>query len=150
MTGHFLCCARPSASTPKAAHAHNTLALVVFARAEREYDTTPDAPEVQAWFAEARDHAKQATELLPSYGEAYLFWGLSLKYLGQPVEAIERLRTGVALLPADVRLQLSLGQTLLETGHNGEAEIHLENAHRIAPNDPRPLQALERLRKKKD
>jgi tetratricopeptide (TPR) repeat protein len=133
---------------PNHAHAHYTLALVVFARAEREWQTRPDAPEVKAWFGEARDHAKKAAELRPSYGEAYLFWGMSQKYLGQPEAAIAPLRSGVALLPADGRLQLGLGQALLEAGHGAEAAIHLENARRIAPDDPRPIQALDRIRKK--
>jgi tetratricopeptide (TPR) repeat protein len=134
---------------PKSAHAHYTLALVVFARAEVAWQTTPDAPEVKAWFGEASAHAEKAAELRPNYGDAFLFWGLSLKYLGRPEAAIARLRQGVALLPADGRLQLALGQTLLEAGHSLEAATYLENAHRIAPDDPRPIQALERLRTKK-
>jgi tetratricopeptide (TPR) repeat protein len=134
---------------PNSAHAHYTLALVVFARAEVAWQTTPDAPEVKAWFGEASAHAEKAAAMRPNYGEAYLFWGLSLKYLGRREDAIAPLRQGVALLPADGRLQLALGQTLLEAGHSLEAATYLENAQRIAPDDPRPTQALERLRTKK-
>jgi tetratricopeptide (TPR) repeat protein len=126
--------------------AHCSLALVVFARAEIEWHANPNAPYLKEWFAEARDHARRASELRPTYAEAYLWWGLALKYLGEPEAAIEPLRIGVAQSPADFRLQFSLGDVLVDTGRLKEAESYLDNARKLSPNDPRLAAALERLR----
>jgi tetratricopeptide (TPR) repeat protein len=135
---------------PKSAFAHYSLAQVVFARAERVWQTEPNSPQVLEWFRESLDHAKQAAELRPGYAEAYLFWGLSLKYLGRPEEAVEPLRRGVAGQPANKEQHLALGQALLESGQlTDEAENCLEAARRLAPDDPRPIQALDSLRLKK-
>jgi tetratricopeptide (TPR) repeat protein len=141
---------------PKSAFAHLSLAKVVFARAERVWHDRlaqkelPDPPQVNAWFHESLDHAKEAAELRPGYAEAYLFWGLSLKYLGRPEEAVEPLRHGVAGQPDNKEQHLALGQALLEAGQfTDEAETCLEAARRLAPDDPRPIQALDSLRLKK-
>jgi tetratricopeptide (TPR) repeat protein len=134
---------------PDNAAAHYSLALALFARAEREWQTTPGSSQLKAWFREAVEHARRATKLRPSHAQAYLIWGLSLKYLGEPAAAVAPLREGVACAPADLDLQLGLGEVLLETGELKEAATHLENARRLAPTDPRPEQALKRLRQKK-
>jgi len=42
-------------------------------------------------------------------------------------------------------LQLALGEALLEAGQSTEAQIHLQNAQRLDPKDPRPSAALKRL-----
>jgi Flp pilus assembly protein TadD len=132
---------------PDNASAHSALALALFARAEREWHTSPGSPQPKAWFWEAVEHARRATQQRPSLAAAYLYWGLSLKYLGELKSAVEPLRKGVACAPADRELQLGLGEVLLELGQLKEAEIHLTNALRLAPpNDPRPARALERLR----
>ena len=133
---------------PDNAAAHYALALTLFARAEREWQKTPGAPRLKEWLREAVEHARQATVLRPSHAEAYLCWGLSLKYLGEPAAAVAPLREGIACTPADLTLQLSLGEVLLELGQWKKAAVHLENARRLAPEDPRPAQALERLRQK--
>jgi tetratricopeptide (TPR) repeat protein len=134
---------------PDSSSAQYALALVVFARAERDWQTTPGAPHLSAWFREARDHAERACDLRTDYAEALLIWGMSLKYLGQPAAALAPLRRGVAAQPASRELQLGLGLALLEAGQGAEAETYLENARRLAPSDPRPVQALERLRKQR-
>jgi Flp pilus assembly protein TadD len=134
---------------PDNAVAHSALALVLFARAEREWHTSPGLPQLKEWFREAVEHARQATQLRPGHAQAYLYWGLSLKYLGEPAAAVEPLRKGVTCAPADFELQYGLGEVLLEVGRLKEAEVHLSNAQRLAPNDPRLLGALKRLRLKK-
>jgi tetratricopeptide (TPR) repeat protein len=98
---------------------------------------------------EALEHARLAAELRPEHAEAYLFWGLALKHLGESAEAVGPLRKGVARRPTSFELQLALGEVLLETGQVGEAQTHLDHARRLDPNDPRGAQALERLRRKK-
>jgi Flp pilus assembly protein TadD len=133
---------------PDSAHAHYSLALALFSRAEREWQTAPRTAQLTDWFREAETEARKAAELRPEHARAYLFWGLSLKYLGDPAAAVAPLRQGVACQPGDLELQLGLGEVLLETGQLPLAKTHLENAARINPSDPRPARALERLREK--
>jgi tetratricopeptide (TPR) repeat protein len=130
---------------PQSAHAHFSLGAVLCGRAEREWQATPGAEQVKQWFREAIDHSRRAADLRPDHARAYLHWGVALKYLGDPAAAIAPLKKGVACHPADSDLQLVLGEVLLETGNTQEAATHLENARRLAPNDPRPAKLLERL-----
>jgi tetratricopeptide (TPR) repeat protein len=131
---------------PGNTQAQYTLALVQFTRAEKEWQQAPGSAEVKGWFREAVEHARRATELKPDHAQAYLFWGLALKYLGEPAGAVPPLRQGVACRPENLELQLALGEALLESGQGREAETYLENARRLDPNDPRPVRDLERLR----
>jgi tetratricopeptide (TPR) repeat protein len=130
---------------PDSASVHGTLAQVVFAQAAREHNREPGCAAAREGFAEVLAPARRATELKPDHALAYLFWGLALKYLGRPREALEPLRRGVACRPEDFELQLGLGEALLEAGLPGEARAHLDNARRLEPDDPRPARALERL-----
>jgi tetratricopeptide (TPR) repeat protein len=136
------------AIAPESAHAHYSLGAVLCGRAEREWESTPGSSQVKNWFQEAIDESRRAAELRPDHARAYLHWGVSLKYLGDPAGAIAPLKKGVACHPADFDLQLVLGEVLVETGNAKEAANHLENARRLNPNDPRPGQFLERLKNK--
>ena len=136
------------AMAPESDFARYTLALALFARAEREWQTTPGAAELKEWFREAVVHAQRATELRVDHAKAYLVWGLALKYLGEPRSAVAPLKKGIACHPADFELQYGLGEVLLELGRSQEAESHFENARRINAQDSRPGAALERLHKK--
>jgi tetratricopeptide (TPR) repeat protein len=130
---------------PDSANTHTALAVTLFARAEKEWQTSPQAPRVKEWFREVIEHARRATELRTDHAHAYLYWGLSLKYLGEPATAIAPLRNGVACQPANLALQQALGEALLEAGEYAEARTTLENARLLAPKDPRTAKALERL-----
>jgi tetratricopeptide (TPR) repeat protein len=131
---------------PDSANAEYTLALALYSRAERDWQNSPGADQLKQWFREAVQHARRATALRPDHAKAYLFWGLSLKYLGDFKAAIAPLQKGIACNPADFELQYGLGEVLMETGRGAEAEKCLDDAHRLTPNDPRPVRALERLR----
>jgi Flp pilus assembly protein TadD len=133
---------------PDNANAYAVLAAALFARAKKEGQALPNSAEARQWFGEVVGHAQRATELRPDLANAYLHWGLALTQLGKPDEAVVPLRKGVACQPADLELQLSLGEALLEARQYQEAETHLENARLLAPNDPRAARALERLRQK--
>jgi tetratricopeptide (TPR) repeat protein len=95
---------------------HFTLALVLFTAAEKTWQTAPGLPEARQWFTEVLEHARRAAELKPDHAQAYLFWGLALKYLGRPAEAVAPLRQGVACRPENFELQLALGEALLLSG----------------------------------
>jgi tetratricopeptide (TPR) repeat protein len=133
---------------PGSSRAHYTLALVAFSRSERARSEGRDGPEIREGFHEAITHARKAAELRPNYSRSYLFWGLALKHLGKPAEAVPPLRQGVACSPNELELQLALGEALLESGQLREAETYLENARKLNPNEPRVEKALERLRQK--
>ncbi|HTU89726.1 MAG TPA: tetratricopeptide repeat protein [Gemmataceae bacterium] len=133
---------------PDNTQAHYSLAQVQFAHAEREWQQAPGSDEIKGWFREVIEHARRATELKPDHAMAYLFWGLSLKYLGEPAAAVAPLRQGVACRPELIEVQLALGEALSESGQKAEAETYLNNARRLDPNDSRPPDALKRLHKK--
>jgi tetratricopeptide (TPR) repeat protein len=135
---------------PESSNPHYTLAQALFMRAEKQWAQTPDAPEAKEWLREVIVEARRTTELKRDHAWAYLFWGLSLRYLGEPAAALVPLRQGVACRPGEIELQLALGETLLEVGELREAETHLENARQLDPKDQRPARALERLRSRKE
>jgi tetratricopeptide (TPR) repeat protein len=133
---------------PDSSYAHYVLGRVLYNRAERVTQTAPDTPRAKEWFQEAVTHTRRATELRWGYAEAYLFWGLSLKYLGQWEAALEPLHRGVDCQPRDFRLQFVLGEALFETGRLEQAKTHLEYARAIEPNNVHVEHMLERLRKR--
>ncbi len=133
---------------PDHAEAHFCLALALFTEASEQTKRAP-AQRVREEFREAVAQARQAAEQRPNHPETYLIWGLALNGLGETRAAIEALRKGIICAPGDVRLQLALGEALLENGQLKEAQTHLETARQLAPRDPRPAQALQKLRLKK-
>jgi tetratricopeptide (TPR) repeat protein len=132
-------------SDPNSASTHFNLAMVLSAWAETERDRPP----ARDRFREAAAPLRRATELKPDFARAYLILGTCQRHLGETAAAVESLRRGVACLPTDADLQLGLGESLLDSGDLAGAEPHLENARRLAPNDPAAAKALERLRSKK-
>jgi tetratricopeptide (TPR) repeat protein len=130
---------------PDNAQAHYDLALVQYTRALPE---GPGSAQAKEWLREAVEHAKRTTELKADHAWAYSIWGMALQLLGEPAQAVEPLRRGVTCRPEMFDLQLTLGEVLMETGQNGEAETYLENARKLDPKSPRPIQDLERLRSK--
>ena len=132
------------------AQGHYTLALVLFSMAEREWQHAPGSERAKAWFGEAARHGRRAAELKPDHARAYLSWGLALKYLGKPTEAVVALRKGVGCRPEDFELQLALGGALVDAGRAEEAKTYLENARSLDGKDPRPGEILGRLRQKQE
>jgi tetratricopeptide (TPR) repeat protein len=134
----------------ESAQAHYSLALTLFTRAELERQQSPESAEAKEWLLEAVQEAQRTVQLKPDHADAYRFWGLSLKFLGESKAAVEPLRKAVACRPESFDLQLELGEALLDAGQEREAQTHLENAQRLQPENRRPAQALERLRSKKN
>lgn len=133
------------AREPGDGRARTTLASVLFARAELISLRNPAAPAVRPLFEEAAELARRAAADKPDYAPAYLYWGASLKYLGNPKGAIEPLRTGLAVRPDDFEMNLALGQVLAATGDTRGAEASFKNAQALNPDDPRPSAELKKL-----
>jgi tetratricopeptide (TPR) repeat protein len=134
---------------PDRADGHYNLAVALFSRASLEAAKSPGSEDAKDGFRQAAASAKKAAGLRPDHAQAYLFWGRSLRQLGEHAAAVEPFRKGVACAPADLDLQLGLGEVLLEVGRLGDAAAHLENARQLAPDDPRPSRLIEQLRSKK-
>jgi tetratricopeptide (TPR) repeat protein len=126
--------------------AHYTLALVLFTRAEHTWVADPTSAAAASQFREVVEEARRATELKPDHAQAYMFWGLALKNLGRPKEAIAPLKKGLGIRPEQFDLHLGLGQCLAATGDRKGAEASFQVARRLRPNDPRPPAELERLK----
>jgi tetratricopeptide (TPR) repeat protein len=135
---------------PNSAPAHFALAVTLFARWNYEMGNNPNATPSNQWLEEAIEHARRTTELQVGDTRGYQIWGNALMRLGQPAAAVEPLRRGVACRPEDFDLQLSLGQALLQAGNIQEAEIYLVNACQLRPDNALAVQALDRLRGKRN
>jgi len=127
-------------------NARYTLALVLYTRAEKEWVRDPTSADAANQFREVIASAKLATELKPDHALAYLFWGLSLKNLGEPKEAIGPLRKALAIRPGEFTTHLTLGQVLTASGDRAGAEASLNTARQLRPGDTRPVQELEKLK----
>ena len=133
---------------PQDAGSYYRLALALVSRAEGERKRTPAAPSAKEWLREAAELGRQSAALKPDYARAYSVWGEALMNLGEYAEAATVLKKGIVSHPEIFDLQLFLGQSLMESGQLREAAIHLENARKLTPNDPRPADSLEQLHKK--
>jgi len=70
----------------------------------------------------ATAHFSRATELDPTFGDAFMEWGFALNSLKQFDKAIEPLRAAVRLQPGNPSAHYNLGMALSRTGHAAEAE----------------------------
>ncbi len=123
--------------------AHYGLALALFYKAQRG---EPGSEEAKALYREVVAGAKRTTELKPDDARAYMFWGIALYNLGDPKGAIEPLRKGLGIRPAEFGLHFALGQALAATGDRAGAKEHFKTAGQIRPDDPAPAQELAKLK----
>ena len=131
--------------SPDESQAYYFLSVALFGQA----DTLgrPAGPRALRLYQEAADSARKATELKPDHAFAYLYYGLSLKALGQKDEAIASLRKAVLYSPDSTDPHLHLGEALAEHGQRKEGIAELERAAELAgEGDARPREALERWR----
>lgn len=135
--------------SPDNAHAHYLLACTLYVRAEHEWKKSKDSPLARDGFRETVQHAQRTVELRPTQAAAYFFWGMAHQHLGESAAAVAVLRQGVECAPGEFQLQLALGEVLVDLEQWQEAETYLKHAQKLNPKDPRPEQALERLRIKK-
>lgn len=87
--------------------------------------------------------------LKPDMGQAHVFAGCSLKYLGQLPAAAEECRMAIRAMPQSSDAHYTLGEILHEQGKSAEAVANLEDAVRLAPrDDTRAKILLQQIRAK--
>lgn len=91
-------------------------------------------------------HADLAIARKSDHALSHLLRGRALRKSGQREQGLQALRTAVRSAPDLFEAQYRLGEALAEDGMKEEARTHLQQAARLAPADPRPGVALEKLR----
>lgn len=98
--------------------------------------------------AQAADALGESVRLKSDYAPGYFYRAKALLRLGRPREAEEAARGGVACRPEEWEGYLILADVLSAQGRKAEAVAAAEQAVKLAhPNEPRPKQALEALKK---
>ncbi|HTU23516.1 MAG TPA: tetratricopeptide repeat protein [Gemmataceae bacterium] len=132
---------------PDKINAHFTLGVVLLRKGERQQQDGP-ADAAAALFRAAADSERRVLELKPDHAMAYLVLGMAVNHLGQKTQALDAFRAAVRCRPELANAHFQLGEALAANGQEAEAEIHLRHAVELAPaEDPRPREALDRLRK---
>jgi tetratricopeptide (TPR) repeat protein len=129
--------------------AHFALVKVLVARVEKAEKRVPPSQNVLEWYGEIRDHARRVIELKPDNARAYLFWGMALRALEKPNDAIAAFREGIAANPLDIDLRFALAEIYLERGEMVQAAKTLEDARLIDSRDPRLAHLVHQLNQKK-
>ena len=98
--------------------------------------------------AQAAESLGESVRLKPDYAPGHLYGSKALLRLGRLPEAEAAARAGVNCRPEEWEGYLALADVLVAAGRKAEAVIAAENAVKLAhPNEPRPRQALEALKK---
>ncbi len=98
--------------------------------------------------AQAAEALGESVRLKPDYAPGHLFRAKALLRLGRLKEAEEAARAGVGCRPEEWEVYLTLADVLAAAGRKAEAITAAEQAVKLAhPNEPRPKQALEALKK---
>ena len=78
-------------------------------------------------------HFRQAIQLQPDYGQAYVNLAATLAETAGPAEAIAALREAIAQQPENAEAHIALGTLLLQAGSEEEAVAAYEKALAVAP-----------------
>jgi tetratricopeptide (TPR) repeat protein len=98
--------------------------------------------------AQAAASLGESVRLKPDYAPGHLYGSKALLRLGRLPEAEASARAGVACRPEEWEGYLALADVLVAAGRKAEAVAAVENAVKLAhPNEPRPKQVLESLKK---
>ena len=99
--------------------------------------------------AEAAQSLGESVRLKPDYAPGHLYGSKALLRLGRLAEAEAAARSGVNCRPEEWEGYMALADVLVAAGRKAEAITATETAVKLAhPNEPRPRQALESLKKK--
>ncbi len=88
--------------------------------------------------------------LKPDFAQAHFALGLLLENQGEAAQAIRSYRAAVQSDPRFAPAHLALGVALQKTGDLDAAIDAIQNATRLAPNDPLPRQYLDRALKQRE
>jgi tetratricopeptide (TPR) repeat protein len=97
--------------------------------------------------AQAAESFGESVRLKPEYHPGHFFHAKALFRLGRLPEAEKAARAAVSCRPEEWEGYLVLADVLAAAGRKGEAVTAAEQAVKLAPNDPRPKQALKALKK---
>jgi tetratricopeptide (TPR) repeat protein len=127
--------------------AHSFLGLARLGLADRA-EAEGRKAEADRLLAQAAEALAESVRLKSDYAPGYLFRARALLRLGRLPEAEEAARAGVGCRPEEWEGYLVLADMLAATGRKAEAVAAVEQAVKLAhPNEPRPRQALEALKK---
>jgi tetratricopeptide (TPR) repeat protein len=140
---------------PGLAAAHYALGIVLLRQGEAlpmpskkggRIENPSDGVEARQKFEDAAARLARAAQLKPTDGLIHLYLGRTWQLLGRAGDALVEFRTAVQCRPDLAEAHLHLGEALAEAGDKALAARHLEHACGLAPADPRPRAALERLK----
>lgn len=98
--------------------------------------------------AKAAEALRESVRLKPDYAPGHLYGSKALLRLGRLSEAEAAARAGVGCRPEEWEGYLALADVLSAAGRKAEAVTAAETAVKLAhPNEPRPRQVLEALKK---
>jgi tetratricopeptide (TPR) repeat protein len=101
-------------------------------------------------FEAALAEFQKSIEIKTDMGQAHLFAGCSMKFLGRLPEAAAECGAAIQVMPQSADAHYTLGEVLHAQGKSAEAVPHLENAARLAPpNDTRAKTLLQQIQAKK-
>jgi tetratricopeptide (TPR) repeat protein len=128
--------------------AHSFLGLARLGMADRA-EAAGRKAESEKLLAQAAESLGESVRLKPDYAPGHLYQAKALLRLGRLKEAEEAARAGVRVRPEEWEGYLALADVLAAAGRKTDAIAEAEKAVKLAhPNEPRPRQALEELKKK--
>jgi tetratricopeptide (TPR) repeat protein len=128
--------------------AHSFLGLARLGMADRA-EAEGRKAEADRLLTQAAEALGESVRLKSDYAPGYFYRAKALLRLGRLKEAEEAARAGVGCRPEEWEGHLILADVLAAAGRKAEAIAAAEQAVKVAhPNEPRPKQALEALKKK--
>jgi tetratricopeptide (TPR) repeat protein len=127
--------------------AHSSLGLAKLGLADRA-EVGGRKAEADRLLVQAAEALGESVRLKPDYAPGYLYQAKALLRLGRLPEAERAARAGVNCRPEEWEMYLILADVLAASGRKADAIATVEQAVKLAhPNEPRPKQALEALKK---
>src|SRR5262249_46856483 len=127
--------------------AHSFLGLARLGLADRA-EAEGRKADADRLLAQAAEALGESVRMKPDYAPGHLYRAKALLRLGRLKEAEGSARAGVNCRPEEWEGYLVLADVLAATGRKAEAVTAAEQAVKLAhPNEPRPKQALEALKK---
>jgi tetratricopeptide (TPR) repeat protein len=127
--------------------AHSFLGLAKLGLADRA-EADGRKADAERLLAQAAEALGESVRLKADYAPGYYYQARALLRLGRLTEAEKAARAGVGCRPEEWEGYLVLADVLAAAGHKADAIAAAEQAVKLAhPNEPRPKQALEALKK---